>query len=159
MRIRYIDFQTWPRIAKMSLCWIVNVCFSMSLFNLLYSVLHPRRRISMNQLNSLAQSSSCIQPMEALAGDQKQENKQVEILFFPNLSLWGHSLERQLHSSTNSSIFNPTASLLQLQVLLCWLLQSPFPFKLRAVITSRHFKSRELFLVPLTLPVPCLFPD
>ena len=132
------------RIAKMSLYWIVNVCFSMSLFNLLYPVLHPRRLILVNQLNSRAQSSAWIQPMEPLAGDQRWENKQVEILFFPNLFLWGHSLERQLHSSTNSYNFNHTASLLQLQFLLCWLLQSPFSFKLRLVITSRHCESREL---------------
>lgn len=86
-------------------------------------------------------------PMKALA-DQKQENRQVEILFFPNLSLWGHSLERQLYSSTNSCIFNQTVSLLYLQFLLCWLLQSPFSFKLRVVITSRHCESWELFWFP-----------
>lgn len=139
---RFLDFSVC--IAKMSLCWIVNVCFSMSLFNLLYPVLHPRRLIFSEPTELPCPVFCWIQPMEPLAGDQRWENKQVEILFFPNLSFWGHSLERQLHSSTNSYNFNHTASLLQLQFLLCWLFQSPSPSSLGVVITSRHCESREL---------------
>ena len=111
MRLKIHRFLDFAMHCQNALVLDIECLFFHVIIQLLHSVLQPRRLISVNQLGSLALSSGCVQTVEALAGDQRWENKQVEILFFPNLSLLGHSLEKWLHSSTNSYIFYQTASL------------------------------------------------
>ena len=149
-----------PCIVKFSLCWIFNVCFSTSLSNLLYSVLQPGNVIFMPELSSLALcfwlgSADRKHWQEIKGGKRDKLGYYCSQILFSWATIW-----KWLHSCTNNYISCQIAPLLQLAIVLTELItaQSPCSFKL-SVNNILVLLIMGNFLAPLTLPIPCLFPD
>ena len=112
MRLKIYRFFDFAMHCQIALVLDTQCLLSITLSNILYSVLQPGRLISMNQLCSLAFWLLVgFSQWEALVGDQRWEERQVKILFFPNpasrITVW-----KWLHSPTNGYISYQTAPLL-----------------------------------------------